>query len=185
MTPVRPAIAGTPAPGGTGAGQVVSGDMATDRVDGVRGGPVPGGRGSTLTPEHTVTTATAAREQVRAVVRERWDSGARRASAQAVVDLLLVTSELVTNAVRHGRGVAGFEVTDTADGLRLTVRDNSDVVPLGALGSSAMPGHHLGHGYGWPLIIRLARDITVERCPGGGKAISVVVPLTGDGEAIR
>jgi anti-sigma regulatory factor (Ser/Thr protein kinase) len=119
------------------------------------------------------------------VVRERGNSGARRASGQAVVDLLLVTSELVTNAIRHGRGVAGFEVTETRDGLRLTVRDNSEVVPLGALGPSAVPGHHRGHGYGWPLIIRLARDITVERCPGGGKAISVVVPLTGDGGAIR
>jgi hypothetical protein len=36
---------------------------------------------------------------------------------------------------------------------------------------------HRGSGYGWPLIIRLARDITIERRPRGGKTISLLVPL--------
>lgn len=42
-----------------------------------------------------------------------------------VADALLVTSELVTNAVRHGGGITGFAAELTDEGLRLTVMDAS------------------------------------------------------------
>jgi anti-sigma regulatory factor (Ser/Thr protein kinase) len=126
----------------------------------------------------TITSAAAARRYVRSVVRERWDSPSSRASEQSLIDLLIVVSELVTNAVRHGGGIAGFEVAPAPGGVRLGVRDHSDVVPAVAHGPGALPRAHVGNGYGWPLIIRLAREVGIERHPGGGNTIRVLVPLT-------
>ena len=124
-----------------------------------------------------VTTAAAAREYARSVVRQRWDSASRTSREEDVVDLLLVVSELVTNAIRHGGGLAAFEVALAQDGVRLTVHDNSDAVPDVAYGRGELPLGDHGHGYGWPLIIRLAREIVIDPRPGGGKSISVLVPL--------
>ncbi|KUN29721.1 hypothetical protein AQJ23_02915 [Streptomyces antibioticus] len=126
-----------------------------------------------------VTTAAAAREYARTVVREQWDTESRTAREEDVVDLLLVVSELVSNALRHGEGLAAFEATATHDGIQLTVQDHSDVLPDVVHGSGALPQAGQGQGYGWPIIMRLARDIRMERRPGGGKAISVLVPLRG------
>ncbi|MER8007726.1 ATP-binding protein [Streptomyces sp. NPDC094149] len=138
-----------------------------------RNGGMPGG---TLAVPH-VTTAAAAREYARSVVRRQWDTASRTAREEDVIDLLLVVSELVTNAIRHGGGLAAFEVAATAEGIRLAVHDNSDDIPDVAYGSGALPVSHHGHGYGWPLIIRLAREIVIDRRGGGGKTISVLVPL--------
>ena len=124
-----------------------------------------------------MTTAAAAREHARSVVREQWDSPERVEREEGVIDLLLVVSELVTNAIRHGDGLAGLEILPTPDGLRLAVHDNSDVVPAVAYGSGALPSRHHGNGYGWPLVMRLAREITIDARPEGGKTISVLVPL--------
>ncbi|MEV6612616.1 hypothetical protein AB0N31_01715 [Streptomyces sp. NPDC051051] len=37
-------------------------------------------------------------------------------------------------------------------------------------------GDH-GSGYGWPLILRLARDIRIRPRPSGGKTVTVLVPI--------
>ncbi|MFJ4645188.1 hypothetical protein ACIP6Q_16860 [Streptomyces bobili] len=64
------------------------------------------------------------------------------------------------------------------------MHDHSDVVPEAAHGSDALPAGHRGSGYGWPLIIRLARDISISPRPSGGKTSSVFVPIRTDrGEA--
>ncbi|WP_190176574.1 ATP-binding protein [Streptomyces naganishii] len=128
-----------------------------------------------------VTSAAEARAYARSVVREKWDSPLRTAREEDVVDLLLVVSELVTNAIRHGQGLAGFDAAVDGDGVRVVVRDRSDVVPRGALGSGELPRGHHGSGYGWPLIVRLAREIAVDRLDGGGKSVSVLVPLRESG----
>ncbi|MFI6039429.1 ATP-binding protein [Streptomyces sp. NPDC051315] len=138
-------------------------------------------RGDELTPMEPalapVTTAASARAYARAVVDARWNASARPAREEDVIDLLLVVSEMVSNAIRHGGGLAGFEVTPVHDGIRLAVHDHSDVVPSVAYGSGALPSVHHGNGYGWPLIIRLARDISIDRRPSGGKTIRVFVPV--------
>ncbi|MFD5639829.1 ATP-binding protein [Streptomyces sp. NPDC127077] len=123
-----------------------------------------------------ITSAATARDHVRALVREHGRTGGP--NPDAVVDLLLVVSELVTNAIRHGGGLAGFDATATDTGVRLAVRDNSDVVPVQAYGTGEIPPTHRTNGYGWPLIIRLSTAVTIEPCPGGGKTIHVFVPLT-------
>ncbi|CAL9342913.1 hypothetical protein SUDANB58_00304 [Streptomyces sp. enrichment culture] len=131
----------------------------------------------------TVDSAASARAYARSVVDAEWDAAGRPACEQDVIDLLLVVSELVTNAIRHGGGLAGFEAWATSDGVRIAVRDHSAVVPEAALGAAPLPTGHRVSGYGWPLIVRLAREISVDRRPGGGKTISVLVPIRPAGSA--
>ncbi|MFI0085078.1 hypothetical protein [Streptomyces bobili] len=102
-------------------------------------------RGEELAPARAVTarvTTAAARAHVRAAVDARWNATARPAVERDVIDLLLVVSELVANAVRHGGGLAGFEASPAADGIRLSVHDHSDVVPEAAYGPGALPTGH-------------------------------------------
>ncbi|MFE9459087.1 ATP-binding protein [Streptomyces californicus] len=92
-----------------------------------------------------------------------------------VADALLVTSELVTNAVRHGGGLTGFAAELTDEGLRLTVTDASRELPVDS-GAAPSRSGRIG-GYGWPLIRRLSERVTVTVQPEG-KRIVAVIPLT-------
>ncbi|MDG9717914.1 ATP-binding protein [Streptomyces sp. DH24] len=137
------------------------------------GGPPPG-----APTRDDVTSAATARAYAESVVRRTWDAAAGRGPRdQDVIDLLLVVSELVTNAIRHGGGLAGFDTWAVEDGVRVAVHDRSDIVPPVAYGPGSLPPGHRGSGYGWPLIIRLAREIVIDRRPGGGKTITVFVPV--------
>ncbi|MFD7433846.1 ATP-binding protein [Streptomyces sp. NPDC059861] len=128
-------------------------------------------------PAAPVHSAAEARARALSVVLDEWNSASRTAHERDLIDLQLVVSELVSNAIRHGGGLAGFEAVPTAQGVRLAVHDHSAAVPAAAFGSGDLPSGHHGSGYGWPLIIRLARGIAVEPRPAGGKTISVLVPL--------
>ncbi|MFG2825918.1 ATP-binding protein [Streptomyces sp. NPDC048434] len=90
----------------------------------------------------------------------------------ALVDALLVTTELVTNAQRHGGGLTGFTARITEGYLEVAVEDGSDRCPT----ASAPRAPDATGGCGWPLIQRLARtiDITVTVT---GKTIRVTLPL--------
>ncbi|WP_079056060.1 ATP-binding protein [Streptomyces caeruleatus] len=125
-----------------------------------------------------ITSAATARSYVRSVVEEHRRVPSGPAGERAVMDLLLVVSEAVTNAIRHGGGLAGFEVALLPEGVRLSVHDYSDAVPSAAYGPGTLPHSHEGSGYGWPLIIRLSREIHIERRRAGGKTVTVLVPLT-------
>ncbi|ANB04720.1 hypothetical protein SAM40697_0759 [Streptomyces ambofaciens] len=125
----------------------------------------------------SVTSAATARAYAESVARTHWGAG-RGVREEDVVDLLLVVSELVTNAIRHGEGLAGFEVRPTGEGVWIAVHDNSAVVPRAV---HAFPTTHRGSGYGWPLVARLTRDIAVDRRPEGGKTIRALVPLRDTG----
>ncbi|MFJ3174194.1 ATP-binding protein [Streptomyces roseus] len=86
-------------------------------------------------------------------------------------DVLLVTSELVSNAIRHGGGVTAFRA-DIADGLlRLSIDDASPLLPAQRTGTVERPG-----GYGWPLVHRLAERVECRTHPDG-KTISTVLRL--------
>lgn len=139
--------------------------------------PVEAPSGRAARPPVAITTAAAARRHVRAFVGERWRSPAGPPTEQSMIDLILVVSELVTNALRHGGGIAGFHVALTPEGVRLSVRDHSPAVPVGLHGPGVLPRAHEGNGYGWPLINRLSSEVDVERRTAGGKTISVLVPL--------
>ncbi|MFH9661115.1 ATP-binding protein [Streptomyces sp. NPDC017248] len=114
-----------------------------------------------------------ARRTVERVITERCRARALPCPAQTMADALLVTSELTTNALRHGGGITGFDVDVDSDGVRVSVSDRSDALPVAAgRRDRTLPG-----GRGWPLVCRLARDVRVAELPRGGKRITAVVPL--------
>ncbi|MGW7578732.1 ATP-binding protein [Streptomyces sp. NPDC054765] len=90
----------------------------------------------------------------------------------ALVDALLVTTELVTNAQRHGDGLTGFTARIVEGCLELAVEDGNQRRPA----TRAPRGPGATGGYGWPLIQRLAH--TVDITPTAtGKTIRVTLPL--------
>ncbi|WP_239146350.1 ATP-binding protein [Streptomyces sp. SID10815] len=87
-------------------------------------------------------------------------------------DIDLVVTELVTNAVRHARGATCTLILDARpDAVEVTVVDEDPTPPRphapdfsGCLG-----------GFGWPMVRRLARQVTVALIPDG-KAVCALVP---------
>ncbi|MFE1173076.1 ATP-binding protein [Streptomyces sp. NPDC058773] len=90
----------------------------------------------------------------------------------ALVDALLVTTELVTNAQRHAGGLTGFTARIVEGYLEVAVEDGSAHCPTAA--SRRDPD--VSGGYGWPLIQRLARTVEVT-VTVTGKTIRVTLPL--------
>ncbi|AKZ54893.1 putative regulatory protein [Streptomyces ambofaciens ATCC 23877] len=116
------------------------------------------------------TTAAEARAQV----QDLLDTHPEAPSRMVINDILLVTSELVTNALRHGGGLTAFHVAREPDGLRVAVTDRSPDLPrTSASASSHDPAGRLG-GFGWPLIQRLSRSVTITPAPPG-KTIEAVL----------
>ncbi|MEU1485957.1 ATP-binding protein [Streptomyces sp. NPDC005752] len=151
-------------------------------VDGAIPGNGPGDPARSAEPSYTAggtglapRNAAAAREAVTHLLAS-WPSGpAAKGLAEVVVaDALLVTSELVTNAFRHGGGLTGFTAELTGEGLLLAVADASTDAPV----TSPHPPRtaHVG-GYGWPLVCRLAERVSITFHPGG-KRITALIALT-------
>ncbi|MFE2937729.1 ATP-binding protein [Streptomyces sp. NPDC059255] len=108
--------------------------------------------------------------EARALVRSYLDRHAPGVPEQTAIDVLLVVSELVTNAVRHAGGVTGFRVSADAGVVEIAVRDASPRLPaLTERHEDWLPG-----GYGWPLVQRLA-EVTVTLLGDGGKLIRALV----------
>lgn len=123
-------------------------------------------------PRPVPTTAADARDEVQRLLGD-WFRRARQGVADEVVlaDALLVTTELVTNAIRHGGGLSAFQADLTERGLRVTVGDRSEVPPTVITPTNAEGTVRVG-GYGWPLIRRLARDIAVIPAPAARSSVS-------------
>ncbi|MFF1414574.1 ATP-binding protein [Streptomyces sp. NPDC058289] len=75
-------------------------------------------------------------------------------------DVLLVVSELVTNAVRHAPGPLIFRLTLLRDRIEITVQDTDHRTP-------APRPPDLDGGRGWPIIQSLACDVQVFLHPEG------------------
>ncbi|MEV0966694.1 ATP-binding protein [Streptomyces sp. NPDC049910] len=117
-------------------------------------------------------TAAAARERVRRLL----DGHAAAPLPPPVVDdILLVTSELVTNAVRHGGGLAAFHAELDGRTVRISVSDRSPTPPSSTLRRrTTAPG-----GFGWPLVQRLSRSVTVTPAHGG-KTVEAVLLVSAE-----
>ncbi|MFI1198325.1 ATP-binding protein [Streptomyces sp. NPDC020883] len=113
-------------------------------------------------------TSAEARDRVLALLR----GCQRQLDEMAVADALLITSELVTNALRHAGGVTRFVARVTGDLLELTVEDASPVPPV--VPADIRDGR-IG-GYGWSLVHRLATSVTVVPS-AAGKGIQVALRL--------
>jgi anti-sigma regulatory factor (Ser/Thr protein kinase) len=121
-------------------------------------------------------SAAAARGRIRALLAAEVPllEGESPLDERTVNDVLLITSELVTNAIQHAGGVTGFAATVEDGCLWVAVSDASDRRPVrSARAERGRPG-----GYGWPLICSVAEEVCVTSRPGGGKSVCVRVRLT-------
>ncbi|MDK1343039.1 ATP-binding protein [Streptomyces sp. 378] len=116
-----------------------------------------------------------ARRAVERAVAERCRATHIPCDTDALSDALLVVSELTTNAILHGGGVTDFQVDVDGPGVRVSVSDRSDALPVTAPRADGRLRHG---GHGWPIVCRLARDVRVSDLPAGGKCITAVVPLS-------
>jgi anti-sigma regulatory factor (Ser/Thr protein kinase) len=78
----------------------------------------------------------------------------------AVVTATLLTSELITNALRHGTGEITIRVTRSAHEVRIAVADGSKHDPL-----ARTAGHDDEGGRGLAIVDALASSWGVERLP--------------------
>ncbi|MER6523245.1 MULTISPECIES: ATP-binding protein [unclassified Streptomyces] len=86
-------------------------------------------------------------------------------------DVLLVVSELVSNAVRHAGGVTDFHVRPLRNCVAVEVSDASSVSPRMPGTPVEVPG-----GFGWLLVNKIA-DRTDIRSHDTGKTITAFIPL--------
>ncbi|MFE2291822.1 ATP-binding protein [Streptomyces sp. NPDC059452] len=125
-------------------------------------------------PVRVPRSAAEARDTVARLLADEFGGLTDETLADVVVaDALLVTSEIVTNALRHAGGVTGFSARITEGGLRLVVEDAD---PRHPVRQEPTPGTVGEGGYGWALVHRLTAHLTVTP-HGGGKRIVAVVPL--------
>ncbi|WP_328581826.1 ATP-binding protein [Streptomyces sp. NBC_00370] len=105
-------------------------------------------------------------------VRDALRRPSVRTNEERLENAVLVTSELVTNAIRHGGGLTGFSVTVLDDSCEVTVADRSTRLPSArASRCDIHPG-----GFGWPIVHRLANAVAVT-VTSTGKTIRVILPL--------
>ncbi|THA73456.1 ATP-binding protein [Streptomyces sp. A0642] len=136
---------------------------------------------------NSTQTAVASTHSVSTVVRGADPSSIRRAreAARAFVvslvpavdrtagdSLVLVVSELVTNALRHGGGRYAMALSATDDVVTVEVSDPSPVPPR-----ERAPDLNGGSGgFGWHMVRHLTTGLTVIRGPDTGKTIRAQVP---------
>lgn len=85
--------------------------------------------------------------------------------------MVLVVSELVTNALRHGGGACTLELTAHPNSIEVTVHDHSPQAPR-----MRTPDLNGGTGgFGRPMVNRLAHATAVTRQADGGKAVSALL----------
>ncbi|MFF9852973.1 ATP-binding protein [Streptomyces litmocidini] len=91
---------------------------------------------------------------------------------EAADTVVLVVSELVTNALRHGGGTCTLDLAARPDGIEVAVHDHSPRAPR-----MRTPDLDVGTGgFGWPLVNRLATTTAVTRRATGGKTVSALLP---------
>ena len=75
-------------------------------------------------------------------------------AAQVADTVVLVVSELVTNALRHGGGTCTLDLTAHPDGIEVAVHDGSPQPPR-----MRTPDLNGGNGgFGWPMVNLLGAD---------------------------
>ncbi|MFJ6437069.1 ATP-binding protein [Streptomyces sp. NPDC091416] len=92
-------------------------------------------------------------------------------SARTVQNLLLLSSELVTNAIQHAGAVTALSFKADSGTLHVRVADPSPAHPQSRVPD--MTGRT--GGFGWPMILRLAHRVTIRPLGREGKIILAVM----------
>ncbi|KOU67556.1 ATP-binding protein [Streptomyces sp. WM4235] len=119
----------------------------------------------TVAPARPVTSIAGARESARRFLEDLLPVIA----AEAAETVILVVSELVTNALRHGGGT--MNLTAHPDGIEVAVHDSSPRAPR--MRTPDLKGGT--GGFGWPMVNRPVQATTVTRRPSGGKTVSALL----------
>ncbi|MEW2417873.1 ATP-binding protein [Streptomyces sp. NPDC046866] len=85
--------------------------------------------------------------------------------------MLIVVSELVSNAHRHGQGLTRFDVTVRPGQVVVEVSDRSPHPP-----QLRRPSVHTPGGFGWRVITTLAPTTHIHTHPHG-KTITAALPV--------
>ncbi|MCL7490247.1 MULTISPECIES: ATP-binding protein [Streptomyces] len=105
---------------------------------------------------------------------EQLEPSVERDTREAVI---LVVSELVTNAVRHAGGkTCTLRLRAGPESVVVTVGDSSPVLPRPR--TPDVTGE--GGGFGWSMVCRIATAVEIRR-EQAGKTVTAIVPLQGRG----
>ena len=169
MSTTRQPPPGDLGPEPDGAGPHPAAAAATDTAASSAAAVMPEARVRTLTLAGASGVVPLARDFTRQALYDwGWlpaSTADRRAAAE---DVLLVVSELVTNACLHAEGPEELRVSSTTKVLRLEVTDRGQGEP------TPRTPHRAGRpgGHGMFIVQRLCLDWGVARTPGAaGKAV--------------
>ncbi|MEV4194634.1 ATP-binding protein [Streptomyces toxytricini] len=126
---------------------------------------------------HSSVTCEEARRIARAVLSAHGVGG------YDIDAVLLVVTELVSNARRHAGGTTAFRVRCKPPRAVVEVADSDPRFPVDRPSPASVPGR-----FGWQMVKRLAEHLDVQAgAPGGtGKTITVVCDArTADEEAAQ
>ncbi|MFD3656468.1 ATP-binding protein [Streptomyces sp. NPDC058620] len=129
---------------------------------------------NTVASHRTMGDSTADVHRARDVTRAFTDSLSPAPPADVADTLVLVVSELVTNALRHGGGRYTLELSASPDEVSAAVSDPSHTLPR-----EVSPDLNGGSGgFGWHMVRRLTDSVTITAGPGSGKTINAVIVRT-------
>ncbi|MFD0140880.1 ATP-binding protein [Streptomyces sp. NPDC127129] len=130
----------------------------------------------TVVPARSAMSVAVARDSARTSSRISWI----RSQPRPPTPLVLVVSELVTNALRHGGGSCTLDLTAHPDSIEVAVHDRSPQAPR-----MRTPDLNGGTGgFGWPMVNRLAHTTSVTRRPSGGKTVSAILARQRQGASV-
>ncbi|MYS24248.1 ATP-binding protein [Streptomyces sp. SID4948] len=119
----------------------------------------------------------AARALATAFLSGQRDGRGRRLPPQVVVDVQLVVSELVTNAVKYAPGPCTLSLLLRGRYLEVSVADSAPEPPIPLTTEPGRVGRH-----GLEIVLALCVSFEFQHA-GGGKFITVLVDLDAAAEA--
>lgn len=106
--------------------------------------------------------------EARSAARTFLDGLSPQAGVRVAESLLIMVSELVTNALRHAGGVLEVRFSSTPVSLHVAVDDPSPVWPRRR--TPDLTGQT--GGFGWAMVTKLADGLVVRPRRGGGKTVA-------------
>ncbi|CAM5675753.1 ATP-binding protein [Streptomyces avidinii] len=110
--------------------------------------------------------------QAREAARHFLNALSPAADADAADTVVLVVSELVTNALRHGGGTYALRLAAHPTTIEVTVEDHSPQHPR----PRTPDLKHGTGGFGWHMVNDLAHATVVTPTPEGGKTVRALLP---------